>query len=159
MHAFAIDKFRVVSLLADIIVSSDSTSIGRSQGASYPTPQSEEFRKPQHARHLLSATGVTMLAASALLVIACSSANSKAAATTSASVPVDAVRVRQDNGPLIGDSVGTLDGFVNARIQAQVSGYQGGATSYLEILTTDSSLFAARLNLVNSNSQEGEAQS
>ena len=35
--------------------------------------------------------------------------------------------------------------------------YQGGATSYLEVLTTDSSLFAARLNLVNS--REGEAQS
>ena len=35
--------------------------------------------------------------------------------------------------------------------------YQGGATSYLEVLTTDSSLFTARLNLVNS--REGEAQS
>jgi multidrug efflux system outer membrane protein len=35
--------------------------------------------------------------------------------------------------------------------------YQGGAASYLEVLTTDSSLFAARLNLVNS--REGEAQS
>ena len=35
--------------------------------------------------------------------------------------------------------------------------YQGGATSYLEVLTTDSSLFSAQLNLVNS--REGEAQS
>jgi multidrug efflux system outer membrane protein len=35
--------------------------------------------------------------------------------------------------------------------------YQGGATSYLEVLTTDTSLFTARLNLVNS--REGEAQS
>jgi multidrug efflux system outer membrane protein len=35
--------------------------------------------------------------------------------------------------------------------------YQGGATSYLEVLTTDSSLFTAQLNLVNS--REGEAQS
>jgi len=72
---------------------------------------------------LLSVTGVTMLAASALLVTACSSANSKAAATAPASVPVDTVRVRQDNVPLIGDWVGTLDGFVNAQIQPQVSGY------------------------------------
>ncbi|HUN83569.1 MAG TPA: efflux transporter outer membrane subunit [Terracidiphilus sp.] len=33
--------------------------------------------------------------------------------------------------------------------------YQGGSTSYLEVLTTDSNLFAAQLNLVNA--QEGEA--
>jgi Outer membrane efflux protein len=35
--------------------------------------------------------------------------------------------------------------------------YQAGATSYLEVLTTDSNLLSARLNLVNS--REGEAQS
>jgi outer membrane protein, multidrug efflux system len=35
--------------------------------------------------------------------------------------------------------------------------YQGGATSYLEVLTTDSDLFSAELNLVNA--QEGEALS
>jgi multidrug efflux system outer membrane protein len=33
--------------------------------------------------------------------------------------------------------------------------YQGGATGYLEVLTTDSSLFSAQLNLVNA--QQGEA--
>ena len=33
--------------------------------------------------------------------------------------------------------------------------YQGGATSYLEVLTTDSNLFSAQLNLVSA--QEGEA--
>ena len=35
--------------------------------------------------------------------------------------------------------------------------YQGGATSYLEVLTTDTNLFSAQLNLVNT--QEGEALS
>ena len=35
--------------------------------------------------------------------------------------------------------------------------YQGGATSYLEVLTTDSSLFSAQLNLVAA--QQGEALS
>lgn len=35
--------------------------------------------------------------------------------------------------------------------------YQGGSTSYLEVLTTDSDLFSAQLNLVNA--QEGEALS
>ncbi len=33
--------------------------------------------------------------------------------------------------------------------------YQGGATSYLEVLTTDSALFSAQLNLVSA--QQGEA--
>ena len=33
--------------------------------------------------------------------------------------------------------------------------YQGGATSYLEVLTTDSNLFSAQLNLVGA--QQGEA--
>src|SRR6202012_5473522 len=35
--------------------------------------------------------------------------------------------------------------------------YQGGATSYLEVLTTDSNLFSAQLNLVTT--QENEALS
>lgn len=35
--------------------------------------------------------------------------------------------------------------------------YQGGSTSYLEVLTTDSNLFSAQLNLVSA--REGEAQS
>ena len=33
--------------------------------------------------------------------------------------------------------------------------YQGGATAYLEVLTTDSNLFSAQLNLVGA--QQGEA--
>ena len=33
--------------------------------------------------------------------------------------------------------------------------YRGGSTGYLEVLTTDSNLFAAELNLVNA--QQGEA--
>ncbi|MFL6447117.1 MAG: efflux transporter outer membrane subunit [Bryobacteraceae bacterium] len=35
--------------------------------------------------------------------------------------------------------------------------YQGGATSYLEVLTTDSSLFSAQLNLVNAQQTEALA--
>ncbi len=33
--------------------------------------------------------------------------------------------------------------------------YQGGSTGYLEVLTTDSTLFAAQLNLVNAQQSEG----
>ena len=71
----------------------------------------------------LSAASVTVLAISALLTTACGSRDSKVAANSSAPVPVDGVRVRQGNVPLVGDWVGTLDGFVNAQIQPQVSGY------------------------------------
>jgi membrane fusion protein (multidrug efflux system) len=72
---------------------------------------------------LRSVAGVAMLGAFALLLTACDSGDRKAVAASSASVPVDAVRVRQENVPLVGDWVGTLDGFVNAQIQPQVSGY------------------------------------
>jgi membrane fusion protein (multidrug efflux system) len=72
---------------------------------------------------LLLTARVTMWAACALVVTACSRKDSKGPATASASVPVDVVKVRQSNVPLAGDWVGTLDGFVNAQIQPQVSGY------------------------------------
>jgi membrane fusion protein (multidrug efflux system) len=72
---------------------------------------------------LQSVAGVTLLAASALLITACDSKERSAVAASSTAVPVDAVRVRQENVPLVGDWVGTLDGFVNAQIQPQVSGY------------------------------------
>ena len=65
---------------------------------------------------LHSVASVTMLAAFALLITACDSKDRKATAASSTSVPVDAVKVRQDNVPLAGDWVGTLDGFVNAQI-------------------------------------------
>ena len=71
----------------------------------------------------LSVARVAMLAAFALLITACDSKDRKATAIPSTSLPVDAVRVRQDNVPLAGDWVGTLDGVVNAQIQPQVSGY------------------------------------
>ena len=71
----------------------------------------------------LSVVGVTMLATSALLITACDSKDRKGTAASSTSVPVDTVRVRQENVPLARDWVGTLDGFVNAQIQPQVGGY------------------------------------
>jgi membrane fusion protein, multidrug efflux system len=71
----------------------------------------------------LSMACVTALAASALLITACDSRERKVTAASSVALPVDAVRVRQENVPLVGDWVGTLDGFVNAQIQPQVGGY------------------------------------
>ena len=72
---------------------------------------------------LQSVAGVTLLAASALLMTACDSKERNAVAASSTAVPVDAVIVRRENVPLVGNWVGTLDGFVNAQIQPQVSGY------------------------------------
>src|ERR1700688_4402390 len=46
-----------------------------------------------------------------------------AAATAIGPMPVSVVPVRQENVPLTGEWVGTLDGYVNAQIQPQVSGY------------------------------------
>jgi membrane fusion protein, multidrug efflux system len=72
---------------------------------------------------LLSAVDVISVTALALLITSCNSGDSNATKSSSATVPVDVVRVRQGNVPLAGDWVGTLDGFVNAQIQPQVSGY------------------------------------
>jgi membrane fusion protein, multidrug efflux system len=72
---------------------------------------------------LLSVASVTLLAAFALFIMACDSKERNAVPASSTAVPVDAVRVRQANVPLVGDWVGTLDGFVNAQIQPQVTGY------------------------------------
>src|SRR3954451_23829375 len=38
-------------------------------------------------------------------------------------MPVSVVKVRRADVPLTGEWVGTLDGYVNAQIQPQVSGY------------------------------------
>jgi biotin/lipoyl-binding protein len=64
-----------------------------------------------------------MLAASALLITACDSKERNAVAASLTSVPVDAVRVRQENVASHRGLAGTLDGFVNAQIQPHVSGY------------------------------------
>jgi membrane fusion protein (multidrug efflux system) len=72
---------------------------------------------------LLLATRVTMWVICALMVTGCSSKESKHSTVPSAPIAVDIVRVRQSNVPLAGNWVGALDGFVNAQIQPQVSGY------------------------------------
>lgn len=73
---------------------------------------------------------VLMLAAGAALAVAAvagiTGCSSSEAATTAASfgpIPVSVVKVLESNVPLKGTWVGTLDGYVNAQIQPQVSGY------------------------------------
>jgi len=88
----------------------------------------------QHADHtstgrLISRALVVALAAALLLglsagVTGCSRGEASTAAPgPQGPMPVSVVKVRQADVPLTGSWVGTLDGFVNAQIQPQVSGY------------------------------------
>src|SRR6202051_3578736 len=63
----------------------------------------------------------TFSAASLLLLTAC--AKQQSAAPKAAPMQVSVVTVEQRDVPLFGDWVATLDGYVNAQIQPQVSGY------------------------------------
>jgi membrane fusion protein (multidrug efflux system) len=53
----------------------------------------------------------------------CGTKGASAAAPPPGPLPVSVVRVQQQDVPLNGDWVGLLDGYVNAQIQPQVSGY------------------------------------
>ena len=65
------------------------------------------------------------LAASAVLAIALVTGceHSQPAAAAGGALPVDVVTVQQSDVPVSNEWVGTLDGFVNAQIQPQVTGY------------------------------------
>jgi membrane fusion protein (multidrug efflux system) len=65
--------------------------------------------------------GVMILAAPILIGCATTQASTGNAKPTA--MPVSVVKVRQADVPLTGEWVGTLDGYVNAQIQPQVSGY------------------------------------
>ena len=88
-----------------------------------------QFPKPAvtakgKSRAILLASASSALAAVVTVAIAgCSQSQAKPAPTSPGPMPVDVVKVRQGNVPLTGNWVGTLDGFVNAQIQPQVSGY------------------------------------
>lgn len=59
----------------------------------------------------------------AIVPTGCAKKNAAAPPATMAPLQVSVVRVQQADVPLMGEWVGTLDGFVNAQIQPQVSGY------------------------------------
>lgn len=85
-----------------------------------PTPPAPAARP--RMRMLLAAGALVSLASAA--ATGCSSSHaSTAAAAPHAAMPVTVVAVQQATVPLTGSWVGTLDGYVNAQIQPQVSGY------------------------------------
>jgi membrane fusion protein (multidrug efflux system) len=69
------------------------------------------------------ATIILILCLALTVLASCGSKGASAAAPPPGPMPVSAVRVQQQDVPLTGDWVGLLDGYVNAQIQPQVSGY------------------------------------
>src|SRR5580698_298470 len=124
MHERSISMFRVLGSAAeqqlDVPISRQSEFTG---GMHLKLLKLKVVENRNRRAILLSLVCMPLLAASALLITACDSREQRVAEASTTALPVDAVRVRQENVPLVGDWVGTLDGFVNAQIQPQVSGY------------------------------------
>jgi membrane fusion protein (multidrug efflux system) len=78
------------------------------------------YTRPEFPFALLLAAGAALAAIASAGMTGCSRSEATPAA---GSIPVSVVKVRQSSVPLTGNWVGTLDGFVNAQIQPQVSGY------------------------------------
>ena len=72
---------------------------------------------------LLLAAGAALAAVALAVMTGCSRSKAKTIAPSPSPVPVSVVKVRQSDVSLTGKWVGTLDGFVDAQIQPQVSGY------------------------------------
>src|SRR5262249_26319150 len=72
---------------------------------------------------ILLAAGAALAAMAVAGITGCSKSGAKTTAPSPKPIPVSVVKVRQSDVPLTGNWVGTLDGFVDAQIQPQVSGY------------------------------------
>ncbi len=77
--------------------------------------------QPSRRAHTIYLLASAALAA--VLLAGCSSQHAQPAQAAFGAVPVDVTTVQQTDVPLTNEWVGTLDGFVNAQIQPQVSGY------------------------------------
>lgn len=72
---------------------------------------------------LLCAISAALVAGTTLGLAGCRQSEAKSPTGAPGPLPVSVVAVRRANVPITGNWVGTLDGFVNAQIQPQVSGY------------------------------------
>jgi membrane fusion protein, multidrug efflux system len=86
-------------------------------------PKTAATAKSNSRAILLYSTSVVLAAVMTVAIAGCSQSEAKTPASSPGPMPVNVVKVRQVNVPLTGSWVGTLDGFVNAQIQPQVSGY------------------------------------
>lgn len=132
------------------------------------------FRKrmSEQKRPLLAGSGLALLA---FALAGCNrqpaSGMGPSAGAPSGPMPVEAVRVSQTDVPLRGQWVGTMDGFVNANIQPQVSGYlikqtyrEGGPVTKGQVLFEidprpfEDALHQAQGQLGQAQGQLGQAQ-
>jgi membrane fusion protein, multidrug efflux system len=72
---------------------------------------------------LMLVAGAAILALAGTGITGCARSEASTAAAHPGALPVSVVKVREADVPLAGSWVGTLDGYVNAQIQPQVSGY------------------------------------
>jgi membrane fusion protein (multidrug efflux system) len=75
------------------------------------------------SRHWLSLAALSAFISAAPFLTGCETTHASTGAAKPMALPVSVVKVRQTDVPLQGEWVGTLDGYVNAQIQPQVSGY------------------------------------
>lgn len=73
--------------------------------------------------HVQSSAGILLLFVAGSILAGCGKTGAAAPPAANRPMPVSVVRVRQADVPLMNEWVGTLDGYVNAQIQPQVSGY------------------------------------
>src|SRR6266446_214940 len=79
------------------------------------------MNKRTYASAGLNAAGICLMVATLLVSAGCSQSTSASKAPPPPDVEV--VQVEQQDVPIYGEWIGTLDGMVNADIKAQVSGY------------------------------------
>lgn len=88
------------------------------------TPNPLSLKRRRDARVWHAAATFLLLSLAFAALIGCRTTGASAASRPAmAAMPVSVVRVEQRDVPLTGEWVGTLDGYVNAQIQPQVSGY------------------------------------
>jgi membrane fusion protein (multidrug efflux system) len=92
-------------------------------------------------RQVIRASLIGLVIALACVVLTSCGGQNKAAPAPMGPMPVSVVKAQQADVPLTGQWVGTMDGFVNAQIQPQVSGYlirqsyrEGSAVSKGQVL-------------------------
>lgn len=80
--------------------------------------------RQQHTFRLwFSFAAISAVVLAAPFVTGCATTHASTGKGQPMAMPVSVVKVRQADVPLTGEWVGTLDGYVNAQIQPQVSGY------------------------------------
>jgi len=79
--------------------------------------------KPNSVLKLKHAAWASIVLLAVILLVTVAHSGAKPTAKSSAPPTVEVVRVKQQDVPIYGEWIGTLDGLVNADVKAQVTGY------------------------------------